>query len=810
MPTPRVAISSDFLDAFARIPRNQQKKVREFITKFQRNPTSAAVNYEPIHDTRDDRVRTVRVDLSYRAIVLHPRRGNVYTLVWVDNHDEAMDWARNKQFSVNPKTGALQVIDVEAAEAVTTEVQEEKPRAKALDEYGPFELFSEEDLLRAGVPRVLLPAVRALGNADQLDRLESYLPAEAYEALFWIANLGYSVDQALNEVTSVTARPETVDVEDIEKALEHPDSQRRFTIVESEADLQSMLDAPLEKWRVFLHPSQAELVRKDFNGPARVLGGAGTGKTVVAMHRARHLARNVFTDPDDRILFITFTRTLSHNISQNLDNLCGDERARIDVVHLHKWAVDYLRRHNISVRIASSAELRKCWDDAMRDAPRVEFDGAFYRAEWENIIKAHRITEKEEYLRIPRRGQGSRLSRLQRAAVWEVFNKFRENLRELGKVEWNDVPALAREHLLEHGNAHLPYRSVIVDETQDLFPEELRLIRQIVPEGPNDLFLVGDAHQRIYSTAPVVMTQCGIEIRGRSRKLYINYRTTEKIRRWSLAVLEGMPIDDMDGAVDDHRAYTSLRSGLDPTIRHFPTLADERSFVIEQIERLVYLEDVAPESICIVAREGRQIRNYTSGLDRAQIPYLYLTRDVNDDAGEGVRLATMHRVKGLEFTHLFMVGVNDGVIPSRYVVAEDEEALRERCLLHVAATRARDTLTITSYGKPSPFLVEIERASGKNGEQAGQPRSDRPTVKKKRGAPVWTNREFDIVLQNPTLSDGEVAGLLPQRTEGAVGWVRKGIHNYHRELDTSMLSKMMLRRLEDGPSVVCPRCGETV
>lgn len=706
---PKVAISAEFLEAYARIPRQQQKKVREFLDKFQSNPTSAAIHYEAIHDMRDARVRTVRIDLSYRAIVLHPLRGDVYTLLWVDNHDEAMAWARRKVFGVNPVTGALQVVDTEweTAAADETRIEMTPEAARPLDEYDVFELLAPGDLLRVGVPQILLPAVQSLQTAAQLEKLEKYLPAEAYEALYWIANLGYSVEQALNEVSAGRPMAAPVDVEDLETALQHPDSKRRFAIIETPDELEEILSAPLEKWRVFLHPSQADLVRRNFNGPARVLGGAGTGKTVVAMHRARYLARHVFTNPQDRILFVTYTRTLAHNISQNLDHLCGAERERIEVVHLHKWAADFLRRQRIPFAVANNEEIMQAWRQAVGQAVNVEFDLSFYRAEWDNIVKANRLTTEAEYLRIPRRGQGSRLSRLQRIAVWAVFEYFRAYLQELGKVEWNDVPALARQRLEVEPPLRLPYRAVIVDETQDLYPEELRLIRTIVPAGANDLLLVGDAHQRIYSTVPVSLSQCGINVRGRSRKLRINYRTTENIRRWSLGILRNISIDDMDGEADDLLGYRSLRQGQPPTIRHFPILAAERAYVIGQIERLVVEENVPPESICMVFREGRQVENYRRSLEQAGIPFLYLTRDVNDNDGEGVRLATMHRVKGLEFTHIFIVGANEGILPNRYVLAEDEEALRERCLLHVAATRARDTLTITSYGRPSPFLTAL-------------------------------------------------------------------------------------------------------
>ncbi|MCP4514625.1 MAG: DNA helicase, partial [Delftia sp.] len=257
--------------------------MREFITRFQNDPTTHSINYEPVQRARDRQVRSVRIDLAYRAIVLHPRKGNTYLLAWVDHHDEAMDWARHKLFEINPVTGALQVVDTEALQAAAPPPDAQE---KDLDEYALFETFDDEDLLRTGLPRPLLPAVRALHTPADLDKLEPYLPDEAYETLFWIANLGHSVDQALAEAAARPAKP-SVDAEDLDAALEHPDSRRRFVVVKSATELVEMLNAPLEKWRVFLHPSQARLVERQFNGPARVLGGAGTGKTVVAMHRAR-------------------------------------------------------------------------------------------------------------------------------------------------------------------------------------------------------------------------------------------------------------------------------------------------------------------------------------------------------------------------------------------------------------------------------------------------------------------------------------------------------------------------------------------
>ena len=700
----QVAISADFLTAFAQIPHNQQKKVREFITRFMTNPRAHSINYEPIHDMRDARVRTVRIDLSYRAIVVHPEQGSVYLLAWVDNHDEAMAWARNKRFDINPRTGALQVIDVEEVQEAITAVQAERQdEDKPLAEYKLFETFADADLVRAGVPPLLLPAVRDLQTKGDLDKIESYLPAEAYEALWYVANLGYSVDQALNEVAATAV--EAVDTDDFDTALTHPDSKRRFTVVQSMSELQEMLNAPLEKWRVFLHPSQARLVERHFNGPARVLGGAGTGKTVVAMHRARHLAANVFNQSTDRILFTTFTRNLANNIQANLQHLCGPEIERIEVVNLHRWAFNFLRGQGFDLDIAGDGEVNDCWDRAILAAGSDQFPPDFYPDEWELVVKAHGISQRSDYLRVSRRGRGVPLSRPQRAQVWAVFAEFERLMAQLGKVEWVDVFTQARLYLEQKGNI-LPYRAIVVDEAQDLFPEELRLIRQMVPEGENDIFLVGDAHQRIYGQ-PVVLSHCGINIRGRSRRLRINYRTTEEIRQWAVGVLAGQPIDDLDGGQDSHEGYKSLLHGLAPTVEQFETMAEEVDYLVTAVQSLL-LDGVDPASICVSARKTRQVTAYQEALQAAGIETCLLaSRSGADNDGPGVRLATMHRIKGLEFAHVLVAGANaDDLPPFPVETADSFDLLQERCLLHVAATRARDTLTITGNGRLSPFLRE--------------------------------------------------------------------------------------------------------
>ncbi|MCX5742958.1 MAG: hypothetical protein NT062_10730 [Proteobacteria bacterium] len=270
---PQLALSESFLTALAQLPKPIQKKVREFTAKFRTNPTSSAINYESIHDVRDQKVRTVRIDLAYRAVVVHPPSGALYMLVWVDHHDEAMAWARDKVFDINGTTGAIQVVDMQFVERATETAAAPVPAPKAKPT-GPFVALSDDDLARTGLPDVLVPAIRAVQSDEGLEKLQPYLPQEAFEALYLFA-AGIDLDAAIRESSRppivVTTKP--VDTTDFATALQKPASRRQFRLIESEDELEEMLNSSLDKWRVFLHPTQDAIVRANFRGPARVLGG---------------------------------------------------------------------------------------------------------------------------------------------------------------------------------------------------------------------------------------------------------------------------------------------------------------------------------------------------------------------------------------------------------------------------------------------------------------------------------------------------------------------------------------------------------
>lgn len=701
MINPKVAYSKDFLEAYSKLPRKIQKKVREFTEKFQKDPTQPGLNFERIEGAKDSKVRSVRVDQSHRAIIVHPPKGDVYLCVWVDNHDQAYQWARNRRFEVNPRNGTFQVFEL--MEGTPKEAEVPPAAAKHL-----FEHHDDEDLLLAGIPDPLLASVRALRSEKDLDALAPHLPPDAAEMLYLLA-AGYTLIEAMEESGRAKPEPVGVDVEDFAVALMLPESQQGFKVVSDQTELEQMLDAPLDQWRIFLHPNQQALVQMNANGPVRVLGGAGTGKTVALMHRANHLAASVFTGESDRILVTTFTRNLALDLRMNLRNLCSPwVFERLEVTNLHGWAADFLRKQGHTFKIVPDHERRRLFEMAMTEAEGDERPLAFYIDEWDQVIQAQDVVTRDDYLTARRVGRGTRLSRRQRAEVWDVLARYRELLGQERFMEWSDAIREARL-FIEKQNLPLRHRAILADEVQDFSASELRLLRALAPKEPNTLFLVGDGHQRIYGQ-PVTMSSCGIEIRGRSRRLKMNYRTTEQIRDHAVTILEGREIDDLDGGVDSMKGFFSLRQGPTPVLKHFEREADEAACIIETLK--VWLEEVPPEDICIAVRTRAQIKDrYQTILESTGIQTMHVERNPESEAKKpGVRLATMHRLKGLEFPRVLLVGAQEGYVP--LTVSEDafdaearrRHELQERCLLYVAGTRARDELVICGYGKKSPFL----------------------------------------------------------------------------------------------------------
>ncbi len=704
----KVAISSDFMNAFAAIPKNMQGKILEFVRRFKNNPMAPSINYEKMAQFKDPSLRSVRIDKAYRGIVKKPDTGNVYMLLWVDHHDKAYAWAKNKKCNINPETGSVQIYDV----IDHLPVAEQAPSAPQPYQHPLFAAIHDRHLLKLGVPKDLLALVRNIFSDEQLDLAAPQLPTEANEALTALA-AGYTLDEVFKEFDKSGDEAERIDADDYEAALENPDTKRRFFVVEDDLALQEILESPLEKWRVFLHPSQRSLVEKDWNGPVRVLGGAGTGKTVVAIHRAKWLVENVFTDENDKILFTTFTRNLAADIKENLAKICSaGHMRRIEVVNLDRWVSGFLKKNEYTNDIDYGRRTKPLWEKALTLAPaELGLDDRFYREEWQRVIQPLGISSFAGYLKAARVGRGTRLTRQHRKAVWPVFEEYRLLLNEHGIREVDDAMRDACAIIREKGDV-LPYKAVIVDEAQDMSVQAFNLVRRMVPGSgqKNDLFIVGDAHQRIYRHK-VVLGRCGINIVGRGRRLKINYRTTEENRRWAVNLLKGIRFDDLDGGMDDQKGYKSLIHGVTPVVHNADTFQTEIDFISAYLDKIEQKCGSLDET-CLVARTHDLLKQYEGALKLKGKQTYYIRRSEAEDRRKpGIRLATMHRVKGLEFDRVIIAGVNDGIVPSSGAwmntndsVVQSENDTQERALLYVAATRAKKEVIVTSFGKPSEFL----------------------------------------------------------------------------------------------------------
>lgn len=692
----KVAISSDFLTAFARLPRQVQGKVTEFVNKFRNNPLSPGINYEKLNAGMDKKIYSVRIDDTYRGIVVRQQETGVYLLLWVDHHDEAYSWAARKRCQVNPETGAIQVFDVQ-----TVVEKASLPQSVSL-----FGAAKEEELLKLGVPEVQLDYIRSFTSKEEFYQAQAAIPQDVYEYLAWLAE-GVPMEEVLELAAEEQGSGGTG--EDLSAALDVPSTLKSFVVVEGEDELRRIMAEPLEKWRVFLHPTQRKIVRKGYSGPARVLGGAGTGKTVVAMHRAKYLASRC--ESQQRILMTTFTANLAADIRENLRKICTvEELRRIEVIHLDAWVNQFMRESGFSAQIGYEEAITSLWEKAILLADNgLPFEVSFYEEEWNRIVIAQEALTLEKYVKAVRNGRGTRLDRKKRMQIWKVFENY-QNLMKENQIRDINTAMYESTKLLEAAGKRQRYVSILVDEGQDFSDNAYRLFRALAGEAhPDDIFIVGDAHQRIYRNHPA-LSRCGINVRGRSSILKINYRTTEEIRKSAFALLKGISFDDLDDEFDLGDRCQSLTHGERPVIRNFESAGDELTFLLEEIGKLRE-NGVALTDICVVARTKKLVDDYVALFTRAGIKSYVIKRNkVEDRSFDGLRVATMHRVKGLEFKYVFIAAANNRIIPLASAinrtdsVSEEESIISEKCLLYVAMTRAQKGVYVTSYGRKSEFL----------------------------------------------------------------------------------------------------------
>lgn len=701
----RIIISRKFAEELSALSRPIQKGVNGIYVKLSKNADGGGLNLETIKGAASASMKSVRVNDNYR-VVLHQDGKGTFTFLHIDTHDAAYAWASRNRFEVNPYTGEVQLYVIDIPE-VKVPAEQKEPVAAV---YGPFcKTLSDADLKRLGVPDGLVELVRSLKNDEDILAHEGDFPQGVFDALLLVYD-GKTTDEVIKELDLAKR---AVNVDDVAKAVESSDaSQANFAFASSEEELNEIRKAALAKWRIFLHPSQRKIVKKNANGPMKVLGGAGTGKTVVAMHRAKYLLEKVFVAPSERLLFTTFTKNLCDDIEALLKTICSDSiMSRIDVRNLDAWALEYVRSLGIDVHpLVENKDKTALMEEAIALVEGADaFKAAFYLRERSLVVLPNGIDSIGAYLRASRTGLGVRLSAAQKRNVWQVLEAYRSILARKGMMDFDEIAIMAVNEIQSRGN--LPYVAVIVDEAQDFSAPALRLVAALSGNTreaprPNSLLIVGDAHQRIYGKK-AALGKCGINVMGRSSKLKLNYRTTEKIRKRAVSLLEGVSVDDLDGASDDNKGFRSLVVGEEPNETRFKSFTKEMDAVAEEILAWQKSDGRDFADYAVLVRRRNDVKAVKEALRERGMKCCEVKKDITvceSDKG-AVRIATMHRSKGLEFAGVVLAEIDEGVWPLRPDGYDDFDPVAkkmaddsERSLLYVALSRAINHVMLTGVG----------------------------------------------------------------------------------------------------------------
>lgn len=694
-------IAATFTDSLARLTGEEQKAVKTTAFDLQMDPVNAGMSLHRLDKQRDKNFWSARASRDLRIIV--HKTDSSTMLCYAGHHDDAYAWAERRRIETHPVTGAAQIVEVrELVKEVLVPryVPEPEPSQVALAAPAAPQLFAhlpEDALLSFGVPAEWLADVRA-ATEDSLLELADHLPAEAAEALLQLA--------------TGSTPPDVPPAAKVADPFEHPDAQRRFRTITNVEELERALGYPWDKWTIFLHPAQRDLVEREYGGPARVAGSAGTGKTIVAIHRAVVLTRS---HPDARVLLTTFSPALAHALRIRVRRLIGNEPRlgerleveALDAVGERLYAAHFRRRE-----VATCDKIEALIAEASTAIEGQRFSHHFLVGEWEHVVDAWGIEAWEQYRDIARTGRRTKLAEPQRRILWPVFERVYEGLTAAGMVTHAQMFTRLAQRLPELSNP--PFDFVVVDEAQDVSVPQLRFLAAIDGGRPDALFFAGDLGQRIFQQ-PFSWKSLGVDVRGRSRILRINYRTSHQIRRQSDRLL-GQELSDRDGVAEDRRGTVSAFNGPEPSVRPFDSEDEEIEAVAEWLAGVVR-QGVAPHEVGVFVRSEAQLERAMAAVSRAGFKHRVLDHGSGPGDGDQVSISTMHHAKGLEFRAVVVMACDDEVLPllERMATATDDAGMEEvyeteRHLLYVACTRARDHLLVTSGDLPSEFLDDLRVA----------------------------------------------------------------------------------------------------
>lgn len=695
-------IADTFTDSLARLTADEQKAVKTTAFDMQLDPTSPGLSFHKLDKCKDKNFWSIRASDDIRVIV-HKTNSSLM-LCYVDHHDKSYRWAERRKLETHPKTGAAQLVEVrERVEEIRVPVyMPESTPADRPAESGPsaskkmsavFAGRSEDELLSYGVPPEWLADVMT-ADEDSLLELVSHLPSEAAEALLELA-VGRTPQKSEFVV------PET-------DPFKHPDAQRRFRVMNDVEELERALAFPWDKWITFLHPAQRQWVERDYNGPARVSGSAGTGKTIVALHRAVYLARG---NSDARVLLTTFSDTLANALRQKLHRLISNEprlAERLEVQSMNAVGLRLYEKQLGSLKMLGRDQLQSWIKDELAKLPGSNFSAGFVLSEWDDLVDAWQLHTWEQYRDVKRLGRKTRLSEPQRQVLWQVFEGVLAQMKATGTATLATVFSRLADEMRDRSCPIFDY--VVVDESQDISVSQLRFLAAIAGNRSNGLFFAGDLGQRIFQT-PFSWTSVGVDIRGRSRNLIINYRTSHQIRIQADRLL-APEVADVDGNVENRKDTVSVFNGPAPLVQSYKSEEAE----IEAVGRWItsrLAERVLPNEIAIFVRSPEQIDRAIAACEHAEAAFSVLDERVTF-VPDAVSISIMHLAKGLEFRVVAVMACDDEVVPLQRRIESitdkadlDEVYNTERHLLYVACTRARDQLLVSGVDPASEFLKDF-------------------------------------------------------------------------------------------------------
>lgn len=695
-------IADTFTDSLARLTSDEQKATKTTAFDLQLNPASPGLSFHKLDKAKDKNFWSVRVSGDLRVII-HKTRHSLM-LCYVDHHDKAYRWAERRKLETHPKTGAAQFVEVrervEEIKPITTATASASanqltpspavnPKAKPL----LFEGRSADELLSYGVPVEWLDDVM-LADEDSVLVLAGHLPAEAAEALL---ELAVGRTPVMPEVAISGADP-----------FSHPDAQRRFRTMNDVEELERALAFPWDKWTTFLHPAQRQWVEREYSGPARVSGSAGTGKTIVALHRAVHLARQ---NQDALVLLTTFSDTLASALRQKLHRLISNEPRLAERIEVQAMNAVGTRLHEAQfgkTKALGRAQLQDYLREESAKVPGWKFSQAFVLSEWDDVVDAWQLESWEDYRDVRRLGRKTRLSEAQRSMLWEVFSGLLQRVAASGLITHASMFTRLARAMAKRASPVFDF--IVIDEAQDVSVAQLRFLAAVAGQRPNGLFFAGDLGQRIFQT-PFSWKSVGVDVRGRSRSLSINYRTSHQIRAQADRLL-GPEVADVDGNVETRKGTISVFNGPAPVIKGFKSDKAEAAAVGDWLKDCLG-RGVPPQEMAIFVRSDAQIGRAREAAQYAGLHYVVLDEKV-ENSQAAASISVMHLAKGLEFRVVAVMACDDEVIPLQDRIESvsensdlEEVYNTERHLLYVACTRARDQLFVSGMEPTSEFLQDL-------------------------------------------------------------------------------------------------------